>query len=184
MDTPRTADRSTEQNPDRPSWTARQAARYCSVSKSTILRALNSGKLPNAKRENGAWKIPIDDLLAAGFRPDRIGGPQVGQDRSVDRSAATEGGPQVDQELIDLREQLREEQTRRQLAEQALEHAQERAKMLAQNLDDVRATVRILEAAPPRHQPHRDADLVDLPIFKNGSVTLDSPKKRRWWRRS
>lgn len=44
------------------------AARECNVSRPTIQRAIKSGKLPNCwQNEKGHWRIPVPDLLGAGF---------------------------------------------------------------------------------------------------------------------
>lgn len=177
-DHPRSADRSALEQPDRPTWTARQAARYCGVGKSTILRALKAGKFPNAKREDDTWSIPIADLLAAGFHPDRIGKPsadRVDHPRSADRTAPDRTGPPSNEELIDLRDQLQQEKSRREVAEQARDHAQDQVRLLTENLSDLRTTIRMLEASPSATPPPpRDAD---------PGNAAQPEAKRRWWRK-
>lgn len=49
-----------------------EAARVCGVSDETIRRRLRAGRFAGAHREGGvasAWRIPVADLLAEGFRP-------------------------------------------------------------------------------------------------------------------
>ncbi|MDP9019775.1 MAG: helix-turn-helix domain-containing protein [Actinomycetota bacterium] len=54
----------------RPALTITEAARAADVDRRTIRRRLDAGDLPHAYREDdgeGPWRIPIDDLLAAGL---------------------------------------------------------------------------------------------------------------------
>lgn len=44
-----------------------EAARLAGCSRDTIVRARRSGRLPNARLEDGHWAIPATDLVAAGF---------------------------------------------------------------------------------------------------------------------
>jgi hypothetical protein len=53
-----------------------EAARLCGVSVSTIRRYLAAGRFPSAHQQpspisgqRGPWRIPTQDLLAAGLRP-------------------------------------------------------------------------------------------------------------------
>lgn len=56
--------------PPTPRWSAIEAARKCNVGRATIQRAIYAKKLPNAVRTDKGWQIPLEDLLAAGFKPD------------------------------------------------------------------------------------------------------------------
>ena len=54
---------------DRPSWTLSEAVERMEVSRSTLRRRLEAGAFPNAAQDpGGAWRVPLPDLLAAGFR--------------------------------------------------------------------------------------------------------------------
>ena len=60
----------------RPGLTIAEAARTCGVSASTIRRYLAAGRFPTAHQQpspipgqRGLWRIPTQDLLAAGLRP-------------------------------------------------------------------------------------------------------------------
>jgi hypothetical protein len=55
-----------------PVLTLTQSAHACRVSRITIRRYLEAGRLPNAfKAHDGAWRIPVTDLISAGLRPIR-----------------------------------------------------------------------------------------------------------------
>lgn len=45
-----------------------EAVEVTGRSKSTLVRAVKAGKLPNAYKDlSGAWKLPVEDLIAAGY---------------------------------------------------------------------------------------------------------------------
>ncbi|MEV5646294.1 helix-turn-helix domain-containing protein [Streptomyces flaveolus] len=53
----------------RPLLTQREAAAGCGVSRTTIRRRREAGELPGAVLDDDRdWLIPVEDLLAAGFR--------------------------------------------------------------------------------------------------------------------
>ncbi|MFJ8696978.1 helix-turn-helix transcriptional regulator [Streptomyces roseolilacinus] len=53
----------------RPMLSPRQAAAACGVSRTTIRRRREDGAFPGAVQdEKRGWLIPVEDLLAAGFR--------------------------------------------------------------------------------------------------------------------
>jgi hypothetical protein len=47
--------------------TRSEAASLCHVSKDTIRRRQADGAFPNAEELDGAWRIPVADLVAAGL---------------------------------------------------------------------------------------------------------------------
>ena len=55
----------------RPRLTINEAATATGKSRSTIQRMRDSGSFPQAKKEDGTWRIPVDDLLAAGHSASR-----------------------------------------------------------------------------------------------------------------
>ncbi|MEQ4611608.1 helix-turn-helix domain-containing protein [Streptomyces cavourensis] len=106
----------------RPMLTQREAAAACGVSRSTIRRRREAGDLPGAvSDETRGWLIPVDGLLAAGFR---LNGP-VGPDAAAASPAGT-GGHHQEHEQGDavavLRAELAAERYGRQLAEADAEH--------------------------------------------------------------
>ena len=55
-----------------PVLTLSQAATACATNRGALRRALSAGRFPNAyKAGDGIWRIPVDDLGAAGFDPRR-----------------------------------------------------------------------------------------------------------------
>lgn len=177
---------------DRQAWTLTEAAKDCrrqnsegqwsSVSRKTVQRALDKGKFPNAYRSSGPagegsgpWMIPLADLLAEGFTP---GGGRtfndldatpistqphtpMGQTVAPAETPHTEVTPSVEleqlQSKLDEVERQHSEMLRR--AEVAEAIAEERGKAL----DDMRVTLRMLEAG-------------QTPVS-----TVDAPQ--RWWSR-
>lgn len=60
----------------RPRWTLSEAARRTGTSRATLLRRIEAGKLPGATKTDNGWSIGVEDLLAAGFHPDRPSPPE------------------------------------------------------------------------------------------------------------
>jgi Helix-turn-helix domain len=74
-----------------PSLTIAEAAQMCGVSASTIRRHLAAGRFPTAHQQpspipgqRGLWRIPTQDLLAAGLRPGQA--PLPDQEQNNERS--------------------------------------------------------------------------------------------------
>ena len=65
--------------PKHPEWTITEAAKSAGVSRHTVYRLLNEGKLPNAHRGgvNGAWLVSMTDLNAAGLGISYIRSPNA-----------------------------------------------------------------------------------------------------------
>ena len=122
--------------------TITQAAEAAQVSRVTIRRYLEGGRFPGAEQARRGkvteWRIPIEDLLAAGLRlnaptkPDQASGPAAAP-ALVDGELAAE--------VERLRRELADERARRQVAEAV---ADERARAL----DDFRMVFRALPPAP------------------------------------
>lgn len=141
----------------RQAWTITEVAQRCGVSKSTVRRYREAERFPNAWKDDAQqWRIPIEDLLAVGWKPidpNRVSEPAEALSVPSERVRELEG-------LLAL------ERTRREAAERI-------AAMAEQNADDLRRAMRILEAAPvstPEPAP-------DVPV----SVPPEAPRKRRWW---
>ncbi|MDX3596608.1 helix-turn-helix domain-containing protein [Streptomyces sp. ID03-2B] len=74
----------------RPMLTQREAATACGVSRTTIRRRREAGDLPGAVQNEAPGRlIPVEDLLAAGYRLNAPAGPDV---PAADSAAAGTGG--------------------------------------------------------------------------------------------
>lgn len=65
----------------RPVFTVGEVIERCGVSKSTVKRRLREGAFPNAFQDEpenpqSPWRIPIEDLLAAGLNPGKPSAPE------------------------------------------------------------------------------------------------------------
>lgn len=157
----------------RPSWTIAESAERCGVSRSTVRRYRESDKFPNAwKDQGGAWKIPLEDLLAVGWSP-------------IDpaQSAPSEPAPERSSErILELERALELERVRRESAERL-------AAMSEANLADLRTALKMLEGQAVSSPERRTEQPEGLPT-EQGRVNLreqaselpEHPKKRRWWR--
>ena len=120
------------------SLTIAEAARQCGVSTSTIRRYLTAGRFPTAQQQpspipgqRGRWRIPTQDLLAAGLRPGQAHLPDQ-EHKNEPWSGRTASQPGAGR-VRELEHALELERTRRQAAEdlaaerahtiQTLEHA-------------------------------------------------------------
>lgn len=157
----------------RPSWTIVEAAELCGVSKSTVRRYRESGKFPNAfKDTGGAWKIPIEDLLAVGWSP-------------VDPTQSVPSEPvqnDANERIAELERALELERVKREAAERI--SAQTQA-----NLADLRTALKMLEGAAVSVPPTPVEQPVSLPpergqvnLHEQASEPPEQPKRRRWWR--
>jgi excisionase family DNA binding protein len=73
----------TEGPSTRPVLTITEAAQAAGVDRRTVRRRLDAGELPNAWREDGdegPWRIPVEDLMAAGLRLHAPTPPSAPQD--------------------------------------------------------------------------------------------------------
>jgi hypothetical protein len=156
---------------ERPSWTLSRAAEECGVSRDTLKRRRAAGEFPNAYMDTrGKWLIPVNDLLAAGFKP---GGNTAVHENDAPVQAPVQVPDSRASELVQqvqlLQVQLEAERNMRQAAER--------------NADDLRLALRMIEAAPSRSG-------IDVPKAQNLSpvgnptpATKVTPTSRRrhWW---
>lgn len=68
-------------------FSAAEAARETGVSRTTIMRKLAAGEFAQAKKDDDGWRIPLEDLLAAGLNPGRTAPPVRGHDQFEERTA-------------------------------------------------------------------------------------------------
>jgi hypothetical protein len=159
----------------RPRYQLSRAATMTGVSQSTMKRRLRAGAFPNAAQdESGAWVIPVEDLLAAGFHLN-------GQTQVSDpgQRAVTPVGD-LGRRIADLERQLTEEhaarlveQVRREAAEQIAVEREKRAQTAE------RALLMLATAGLP---PNLKVGESEPPPAAAPVVVV--PTRTRWWRRS
>jgi len=149
----------------RPSLTVTEAADATGKSRRTLGRLLDAGRLDGAYRDDaGTWRIPVDALLSVGLHLHAPSSPPADVPADVASPASTSTPPPTPpDELAAVRAELADWRRRAEVAEAI---ATERAAAL----DDARAALRMLTAAPP-------------PITPTTSPTT-SPESRRWWRKT
>jgi hypothetical protein len=140
-----------------PSLTIAEAARMCGVSASTIRRYLAAGRFPGAHQppspipgQRGLWRIPTQDLLAAGLRPRQA--RTIDQVQKTEPSSHRPAGQPGDDRVRELEHALELERTRRRAAEDL---AAERA----HTIQSLEGALRALQAhhAAPAPYPDRAA---------------------------
>lgn len=71
---------------ERPLLTLSEAASATGKHRNTIRNALDSGAFPNAAKDaSGAWRVPVTDLLAAGFHLHAPTPPQATESNTTQR---------------------------------------------------------------------------------------------------
>ena len=168
----------------RPSLTIAEAARLGGVSVSTIRRYLAAGRFPTAQQQSspvpgqrGPWRIPTQDLLAAGLRPRQARTPDYdGNDEPSTRRTA---GEPANSRIRELEHALELERTRRQAAEDL---AAERARTI-QTLESALAALQAQRAAPaptttvPSPAPPSDETDTAGPALRPGMLPM-VPRRR------
>lgn len=141
-------------------FTFSEAARLTRTSRSTIKRRHAAGAFPAAVKDpDGAWLIPLGDLLAAGLVPsDRPPLLDQVEDQAQDGVIRVPGLDHRDAELAELRQALAVEVVKREAAERLATERLDR-------VDDLRRALRVLEPAPVR-------------------PAIAPPSRRRWWTRT
>ena len=133
----------------RPAWTLSEASQQTGVSVSTLRRALRSDRIDGAyKDSSGAWRLPVEGLLAAGYPP-RAGSSNP--DEPPHAASATEGQNNVHTRLSELEAALRVARAERDAAREVA-HAHER------RADSAERALRLLEAPVQRSSTERAHD--------------------------
>ena len=170
----------------RPVFTAADAARRCGVARSTLTRRLQAGEVPGAaKDDDGAWRVPLAGLLAAGMVPDAYRPPADGDDDPappVPDAAARIAAAEHAAAIARLEGELLAERARREAAETL---AAERAARVA----DLQNALRMIE--PPRTPPELAPESPDTddqaPADHQGIPTGSTRPRgmgarlRKWW---
>lgn len=194
-------------NTSRPMLTQREAADACGVSRTTIRRRREAGELPGSVLDDDrGWLIPVDDLLAAGFRLHAPAPPDQAGPEEATAGAGQADGPGEAAELRAELERLRhetqllltQEQHARALAEAEARHLKERLDERAGHIADLQKALAAITPAPerlaiPQPAPPATAPAVPAPA---PAVTPAAPdttaadnhhqeqgERRRWWSR-
>lgn len=143
----------------RPVWTLSEAAERCQVSRSTVRRYREQGRFPNAVKDSKkGWMVPLTDLLGAGLDPAT---PPAQEEPTPLLSEQAQSESEHALELAQLRAALDVERAQRQAAEQIAAERQD-------HIDDLRASLRMIEAAKPA-VPEQ--------------IQVAAQRPRRWWSR-
>ncbi len=161
---------------NRPKLTLTEAARASGRSKSTLRRAREAGKFPHAEQDSeGVWRVPVGDLLTAGFNLTRQGRDPAEQgdsrheqagDRAMTRNVDTYE-PTMTMSVSGVIE-LRERLARAEATAQALERT----------VRGLETALRAIEGKPAGNNLVVAADVVDVRTPATGE------RKAHWWRRT
>lgn len=133
-------------------FSATQAATACGVSRTTIVRKIESGAITGATRgEDQAWQVPLSGLYAAGYRPGEPSPPEhVEEDQDAqhaEQSAAVRAAR--------LEGQLEAERAWREAAEQRARdlerHMRDVERLATERGDRIAQLQRMIE--PPQKSP-------------------------------
>lgn len=156
-----------------------EASRTAKVAKSTISRAIKTGKLPNHQQQpDGSYRIPLSDLIAAGY---------------LDTVKPTKTAPEVapiaqttSNEALELQHQL-------ELAQQELRFEKEKTQQLErviatqkEALEAYRLSLKALESTPAKQPAEAKESATESPVQqqKPEPATLEQEKTtaiRQWF---
>ncbi|GAA0699644.1 hypothetical protein GCM10010260_84290 [Streptomyces filipinensis] len=171
---------------ERPRLSLRAAADACGVSLSTMRRHRENGSFPGARRDPKAgWTVPVEDLLAAGFRLNAPG-PTAAEEEQRQGVAEVPAGPGAAARVAELERDLLAERHRRELAEAEARSLGAQLAAKDENLADLRRAMLALTAGA---QPA--AELTAAPtVPAQAPPPATAPEaaaveqgKRRWWPR-
>lgn len=163
----------------RPAWRLSEAVERTNASRSTLRRHLESGRLPNAyKDSSGAWRFPIEDLLAAGVsmltsNPDNP--VSMLSEQPAEQPLSNHA-----QRIAELEQHLAVERERSAGLERLAAFAHERA-------EDLRMALRMIEGTRPEQpteQPTEQALSMSSERAQDGAVSnpeQPSPGGARRW---
>ena len=101
-------------------FTPAEAAKACGVSRTTIVRAAAAGRIAGAARgDDGAWTIPLDGLLAAGYQPGKPSPPEDEKPRDRDDEVVPRRVHELELALADARAEARAQKIRADELEKA-----------------------------------------------------------------
>ncbi|MFB7983800.1 helix-turn-helix transcriptional regulator [Streptomyces vinaceus] len=184
---------------NRPMLTQREAAAACGVSRTTIRRRREAGDLPNSVQDaERGWMVPVDDLLAAGFR--------LNAPAPADPATGAEAGPAdpagaggqdpaaLRAELDRIRAEhalaLAEARFGQQLAEAEAGHLRVQLAERGARIEDLQRAVAALTPAPERAALTRapggpavpgQSQAEPAPAPAPAPAAEASGSRRRWW---
>lgn len=174
---------------NRPMLTQREAAAACGVSRSTIRRRREAGDLPGSVEDpTRGWMIPVDALLAAGFR---LNAPAPADPPALPEAgpAAASAGDGQDAgvlraELDRIRAEhalaLAEARFGQQLAEAEAKHLRRELVVQGEHIADLQRAVAALTPAPERAALAPPPSGPAVPGQAQGEQSEAGPR-RRWW---
>jgi Helix-turn-helix domain len=184
----------------RPVWTIKEAAERCAVSTSTVRRYREAGRFPNAFKDTaGTWKVPLEDLLAVGWRPRD---PTLSTLTELPLSTLSERPPEQPNEQ-EQTDRIRELEQTLALERARADHLERIAALAQANAEDLRMALRMLEGRKPEQPvsnpelPHEQALSVpgEQPVSRGPEQPSEqdelpheqppapaAPARRRWWR--
>ncbi|MFI9081624.1 helix-turn-helix transcriptional regulator [Streptomyces sioyaensis] len=182
----------------RPLLTQVEAAAACGVSRSTIRRRRAAGDLPGSVQDEvRGWLIPVDALLAAGFRLNAPSSPAASG--SPDSDAGTAASPAGDDQwAAELRaeiERLRHEhalvlkdaQHAQEMAEQEAVYLKEQLAERGEHIESLQRALLALTPAPERAAipPPANPAGAAAPVVPNQPTAAEGAQepsaRRRWW---
>lgn len=176
----------------RPLLTQREAAAACGVSRSTIRRRREAGDLPGAVLDDQrGWLVPVEDLIAAGFRLHAPAAPEPSS------ATAGKGSGQDQDQVAALRAELAQVQHELALAWAETRHLTARLDERGQHIEDLQRALAALTRAPdraalapPEHlPPHPAVPAPARPVADRPNADRDRDQgqaqggRRRWWSR-
>ncbi|WP_371793781.1 hypothetical protein OG285_38485 [Streptomyces sp. NBC_01471] len=181
---------------ERPMLNQREAATACGVSRTTIRRRREAGDLPGAVQDPvRGWLVPVDDLLAAGFRlnapapPENTTAAPAGENGDVDGGQA-QGADALRAELERVRHEhalaIAHAEYAKRLAEARVEHLRAQLAERGARIEDLQRAVAALGPPPERpvlqpSVPEQSHASPAPPPVPEESGPAAGERRRRWW---
>jgi hypothetical protein len=139
-----------------PTFSLRQAAAEARTSKSTILRAINSGRLSASRTEDGGYAIDPAELFRV-YPPDRTAARTAGQDAPASGQDAPASGQDAP-DTVALRIRNAELETQIATLRELVEAERRRADASERRSDQLHQLMDRLALAPPAPAAEAPAD--------------------------
>lgn len=150
----------------RPSWSLTEAAERTGASRSTLRRYREAGRFPGAFKDSaGAWRFPLEDLLANGLRP-------IDPAQSEQVSMPAEQGQPA--RLAELEREVSELQGRLAVERERSAGLERLARAAEANAADLRMALRMLEGGRSE-RPSESAQ--SMPAEQGLSGPVSAPER-------